>query len=203
MGVSKNNGTPKSSILIGFSIINHPFWGKTPIFGNTQIVTKQMKRNVHSSHPMGDFRQDPTSLGPVSIGVSGTAALPGISSEPRLIFPRWGNLVGGNLPKLELEVGEVGEVERGVFFLRILCKWKPAQSIWTWHIHSIIMIYFIASVFIFMNTTYTFMYTRTHIVSNTKDSIRFIGAQWLRCRFQETSGRGWLCCWGPPGTSRW
>ena len=36
MGVSKNNGTSKSSILIGFSIINHPFWG-TPIFGNTHI----------------------------------------------------------------------------------------------------------------------------------------------------------------------
>ena len=36
MGVSKNNGTPKSSILIGFSIINHPFWD-TPIFGNTYI----------------------------------------------------------------------------------------------------------------------------------------------------------------------
>ena len=33
LGVSKNNGTPKSSILIGFSIINNPFWG-TPIFGN-------------------------------------------------------------------------------------------------------------------------------------------------------------------------
>ena len=28
--------TPKSSILIGFSIINHPFWGN-PIFGNTQM----------------------------------------------------------------------------------------------------------------------------------------------------------------------
>ena len=27
MGVSENSGTPKSSILIGFSIINHPFWG--------------------------------------------------------------------------------------------------------------------------------------------------------------------------------
>ena len=27
---------PKSSILIGFPIINHPFWG-TPIFGNTHI----------------------------------------------------------------------------------------------------------------------------------------------------------------------
>ena len=36
MGVSKNNGTPKSSILIGFSIINHPFWG-TIIFGNIHI----------------------------------------------------------------------------------------------------------------------------------------------------------------------
>ena len=36
MGVSENNGTPKSSILIGFSIINHPFWGTPPlIFGNT------------------------------------------------------------------------------------------------------------------------------------------------------------------------
>ena len=29
-------GTPKSSILIGFSIINHRFWG-TAIFGNTHI----------------------------------------------------------------------------------------------------------------------------------------------------------------------
>ncbi len=37
MGVSENRGTPKSAILIGFSIINHPFWG-TPIFGNTNIV---------------------------------------------------------------------------------------------------------------------------------------------------------------------
>ena len=37
MGVSKNRGgPPKSSILIGFSIINHPFWG-TPIFGNTHM----------------------------------------------------------------------------------------------------------------------------------------------------------------------
>ena len=33
MAVSIKNGTPKSSILTGFSIINHPFWG-TPIFGN-------------------------------------------------------------------------------------------------------------------------------------------------------------------------
>ena len=40
MDVSKNNGTPKSSILIGFSIvINHPFWG-SPIFGNTHMLLK-------------------------------------------------------------------------------------------------------------------------------------------------------------------
>ena len=38
MGVSKNRGgPPKSSILIGFSIIKHPFWGPTPIFGLTPI----------------------------------------------------------------------------------------------------------------------------------------------------------------------
>ena len=33
LGVSENSGTPKSSILIGFPIKNHPFWG-TSIFGN-------------------------------------------------------------------------------------------------------------------------------------------------------------------------
>ena len=36
MEVSENRGTPKSSILIGFSIVNHSFWG-TPIFGNTHV----------------------------------------------------------------------------------------------------------------------------------------------------------------------
>ena len=38
MDVSKNRGTPKSSSLIGFSLIliNHLFWG-TPIFGNTHM----------------------------------------------------------------------------------------------------------------------------------------------------------------------
>ena len=42
MDVSKNRGTPKSSILIGFSIINHPFWG-TPIFGNIHMpVTNEV-----------------------------------------------------------------------------------------------------------------------------------------------------------------
>ena len=33
MDVSENSGTPKSSILTGFSIINHPFW--VPLFLET------------------------------------------------------------------------------------------------------------------------------------------------------------------------
>ena len=41
VGVSKNNGTPKSSILIGFSSINHPFWG-TPIFGNIHVFVQEI-----------------------------------------------------------------------------------------------------------------------------------------------------------------
>ncbi len=41
MDVSKNRGgPPKSWILIGFSIINRPFWGTTPIFGNTRMDPK-------------------------------------------------------------------------------------------------------------------------------------------------------------------
>ena len=36
LDVSENSGTPKSSILIGFSMINHPLWGTT-IFGNIHL----------------------------------------------------------------------------------------------------------------------------------------------------------------------
>ena len=43
MDVSKNRGfPPKSSILIGFSIINQPFWG-THIFGNTQMYPNVLR----------------------------------------------------------------------------------------------------------------------------------------------------------------
>ena len=42
MDVSENIGTPKSSFLVGFSIINHPFWG-TPIFGNTRMYKWKYK----------------------------------------------------------------------------------------------------------------------------------------------------------------
>ena len=43
MGVSENSGTPKSSIFIRFSIINHPFWGTT-IFGNPHIATSHNRQ---------------------------------------------------------------------------------------------------------------------------------------------------------------
>ena len=45
MGVSKNNGTPKSSILIGFSIINHPILGYL-YFGNTHMDPDPWVRRV-------------------------------------------------------------------------------------------------------------------------------------------------------------
>ena len=58
MGVSKNNGTPKSSILIGFSSINHPFWG-TPIFGNIHIVDLLLKLvKLSASRVSGSDRKD-------------------------------------------------------------------------------------------------------------------------------------------------
>ena len=53
MGVSKNRGTPKSSILIGFPLINHPFWGTT-IFGNTHMF----QLDFHQQH----MENIPTSL---------------------------------------------------------------------------------------------------------------------------------------------
>ncbi len=51
--VSKSNGTPKSSIFIGLSIINHPFWG-SPIFGNTDIVG-HVEYCMRVLHVMGPF----------------------------------------------------------------------------------------------------------------------------------------------------
>ena len=68
MGVSKNSGTPKSSILIGFSIVNHPFWG-TPILGNTHIHHIQCL----DIHQVGDipksmvFREKPNNSSDTNI----------------------------------------------------------------------------------------------------------------------------------------
>ena len=39
--IYKYRGTPKSSILVGFSIINQPFGG-TPIYGNLHIASRPL-----------------------------------------------------------------------------------------------------------------------------------------------------------------
>ena len=46
LGVSENSGTPKSSILIGFSIINHPFWGT--LFWKP-LSTNPFKQGIHGT----------------------------------------------------------------------------------------------------------------------------------------------------------
>ena len=55
MGVSKNRGTLKSSIFIGFSIINHPFWD-TPIFGNIHMCIFTTARNFWYSRSRLQWR---------------------------------------------------------------------------------------------------------------------------------------------------
>ena len=41
-GISWNGGTPKSSILMGFSIINHPAFGVSPFLETDDCVISQL-----------------------------------------------------------------------------------------------------------------------------------------------------------------
>ena len=61
---------PKSSVLIGFSIINHPFWGTT-IFGNTH---SQWSRN----NQMLEWCFFYIALAPISMEKKGVPVLQGI-----------------------------------------------------------------------------------------------------------------------------
>ena len=61
MGVSKNKGTPKSSILIRVSLINHPFWGTT-IYGNTHIYTLILMLELDQLDILWTFRASLTSV---------------------------------------------------------------------------------------------------------------------------------------------
>ena len=62
MGVSKNRGTPKSPFLIGFSLINHPFWG-TPISGNTHIDYRKLNDPTNSQSSKCSYPPSPTARG--------------------------------------------------------------------------------------------------------------------------------------------
>ena len=83
MGVSKNSGTPKSSILIGFSIKNHPFWGPTPIFGNTQICFLLGKVVVWT-----DLKNRTKKLSGTSILQAESSNEIGQDSDVELLLPR-------------------------------------------------------------------------------------------------------------------
>ena len=50
MGVFKNRGTPKSSIFIGISIINHPFWGYPYFWKHPYMVFGHFLVSASSSH---------------------------------------------------------------------------------------------------------------------------------------------------------
>ena len=64
MGVSRNRESPKSSILVGFSLISHPFWGtpmtmETPIYLHTSgDSSSKQTLNGHAdcSRPPGSPR---------------------------------------------------------------------------------------------------------------------------------------------------
>ena len=88
MGVSLNGGTPKSSILIGFSILNHPFWG-TPIFGNTHIQHTLKHQGEHGHSPEGQATI-PISSGLAMLVHMEPVTLPGRPSglDPTDVFPR-------------------------------------------------------------------------------------------------------------------
>ena len=58
LDVSENNGTPKSSISIGFSIINHPFgvplFLQTPIWTYTNGLERRSSNIVFESFERGN-----------------------------------------------------------------------------------------------------------------------------------------------------
>ena len=124
MGVSKNRDTPKSSILIGFSIINHPFWG-TPILGNTYIG------NHFKNY--GSFSQNPP------FQVSSETSPPGLLGYLRCPTTktyrlRWLLLIQDSLPPKEsrkkiLKSNKVCQTSKFVNTNKKILKiWKSAKS---------------------------------------------------------------------------
>ena len=67
MGVSKNSGTPKSYLLIGFSwffhYFHHPFWGFSPYFHFSKVIRDQNfnRRSCEVIHVV-NFKRVPTEI---------------------------------------------------------------------------------------------------------------------------------------------
>ena len=74
LDVSENSGTPKSSILIGFSIINHPCWG-TPIFGNIHLYIRPFIEGFYISPHSTKLDPEPIIVGKALCWLPGSSSL--------------------------------------------------------------------------------------------------------------------------------
>ena len=108
LGVSKNSGTPKSSILIGFSIIlTIHFAGNTPIFGKHPFISCVSTRR--------NLQQNWSNWWPVSLG----------ESDPR----HWSCLCDGRLRWWRPDSPAGGEIKHLSWVQRV------GRSIWRHFIH--------------------------------------------------------------------
>ena len=67
LAVSENRGTPKSSISIGFSIINHPFWGIPNFWKHPDGLNQLEKKTLDLGIGRG---QQPHAQGPPSVATA-------------------------------------------------------------------------------------------------------------------------------------
>ena len=140
MDVSENSGTPKSSILIGFSIINHPFWG-TPNFWKTPKLSAA-KLVYTSKNPRFDGKKKTSQIAPggsKALEILGTGevkqlevTLQGTNISPKngilkmiFLFPRWDMLI----PRRVLE-GR-GGVFSNVFYVQSEPRGNVSEMIQT------------------------------------------------------------------------
>ena len=85
MGVFKNNGTPKSSILIRFSMIfTIHFWGFPPILGNTHMPSSQ-----DSADSFNLIESSCSSHVPCAAGVKGGGEL----ASSQIQMGQWGAIL--------------------------------------------------------------------------------------------------------------
>ena len=80
MGVSKNRGTLKSSILIGFSLINHSFWGTNIFWKHPNRTLDEEVRQVDSDADLLVDTEASTSTPPTWLDCG-----PGVSEEIRVV----------------------------------------------------------------------------------------------------------------------
>ena len=82
----------ESSILIGFSIINHPFWRGAPIFGNTHIddvllfLTSQIVSWTFFASPQSSLRPPTVQGFELFVSGLGNLVLKTLDAQWHLIF---------------------------------------------------------------------------------------------------------------------